>query len=446
MPADFKRAIDQIFIVMLENRSFDHMLGYASLAPWSATRPSVEGLQATPGWIDGFTSVFDGHRFPPHLFAERRIDDPPHTRATIATQLATASGAAGPMTGFVASYATRPRPPRDLAHVMGYYTASDVPIFDFFLQQFTTCDHWFSSLPAGTQPNRLMAMAGFSTIDDNTALYLPDQELVYDWLTERGISWRVYHDGLVPFMGLMQKWMDQIHDDDRKPLEENPQFRWFDYFEQDVRRADVQLPSVVFIEPDYTDIPLFHSAPPNDDHPPSSIDHGQRFLRRVYQAITANPQIWMRSVIIVAYDEHGGFFDHVSPPAIPTEAPADHYRPFSTLGIRVPAFVISPFVEPATVATAPFDHTSILTFLADRFAGDGYSAIVEERRRRGLARLSDTLTRDTARPIVPVPPQIVVPSTLNANEAAFRAAVTELRQRNPAWVEQYMRTDSSQAP
>ena len=351
------------------------------------------------------------------------------------------------MTGFVTSYASRSRPPRDLSHVMGYYAAPDVPMFDFFLQQFTTCDHWFSSLPAGTQPNRLMAMAGFSLIDDNASLYLPEQELVYDWLTAHGVSWRVYHDGITPFMGLMQKWMDPIHEDDHKPLEEDPHFRWFDRFEQDVRQSDRKLPDVIFIEPDYTDIPLFHSAPPNDDHPPSSIDHGQRFLRRAYQAITANPEIWRRSVMIVTYDEHGGFFDHVVPPAITTNPPAHaEYRPFSTLGVRVPAFVISPFVEPGRVVTQQFDHTAILAFLGERFGeGQGYSPIVEDRGRQGIGRLSEVLTLEAPRPVVPVPQQISVPDRLSANEQAFLAAVTELRQRKPAWVEQYMSTDSPQA-
>lgn len=94
------RSIEHVFVVLLENRSFDHMLGYASLPAWSPTRPSVEGLKSDQAWIDQFTNILDGKPFPVHAFNERRIDDPPHTRPTIAMQLATAPGARGPMTGF----------------------------------------------------------------------------------------------------------------------------------------------------------------------------------------------------------------------------------------------------------------------------------------------------------------------------------------------------------
>jgi phosphoesterase family protein len=111
--------------------------------------------------------------------------------------------------------------------------------------------------------------------------------------------------------------MQIIGDDDHKPLNEDPRFRWLDYLEADLKQAD-PFPNVIFLEPDYTDIPFGHSAPPNDDHPPSSIDFGQRFLARVYRAFSADPAIWPKCAILVTYDEHGGFFDHVEPPAITT--------------------------------------------------------------------------------------------------------------------------------
>jgi phospholipase C len=244
-------AIEHIIILMMENRSFDHMLGYLNLPPWNAMRPAVDGVSLDPAWVTRYTNMFGGRPFAPHDFSERRIDDPPHTRPTTATQLGTSAGAAGPMTGFVASYAQRKERPRSLSHVMGYYTAPDVPIFDFFARHFMVCDQWFSALPAGTQPNRLMALAGFSKVGDNAPLYLPDQDLVYDWLNERRIRWRVYHDGIVPFIGLMRKWMQTIGDDDHKQLGEDPRFRWSDSLENDLRQPDL-LPPVIFIEPDYS--------------------------------------------------------------------------------------------------------------------------------------------------------------------------------------------------
>lgn len=281
--------IEHIVVVMMENRSFDHMLGYLNLPPWNANRPAVDGVSLDPAWIQRFTNFYEIRSFAPHDFTDRQIDDPPHDRPTIAAQLGTSLGAQGPMTGFVASYAQRKPRPRRLSHVMGYYTAPDVPVFDFFARNFTVCDRWFSALPAGTQPNRLMALAGFTTVGDNAPLYLPDQELVYDWLTERGIRWRVYHDGIVPFIGLMRKWMQTIGEDNHKQLGEDPRFRWLDFLEKDLKQQPDLLPPVIFIEPDYTDIPFGHSAPPNDDHPPSPVDFGQQFLARVYRAFSANP-------------------------------------------------------------------------------------------------------------------------------------------------------------
>src|SRR5262249_44823488 len=153
-------------------------------------------------------------------------------------------------------------------------------------------------------------------------------------------------------------------DDHQTELSPEIRFRWFDYFEDDLLNAGVPVPSVIFIEPDYTDIPFLHTAPPNDDHPPASVDAGQRFLRKIYRAVTRNPEVWKRTVMIVAYDEHGGFFDHVQPPAITTPPPAGAvWNEFLSLGVRVPAFLVSPYVEAGSVVSQVFDHTSILKLI-----------------------------------------------------------------------------------
>ena len=434
-------AIEHIVVVMMENRSFDHMLGYLNLPPWNTGRPATEGVSLDPAWVQRYTNMLDGRPFAPHAFTDRLIDDPPHTRPTIAIQLGTSAGAAGPMTGFVASYAQRKQRPRSLSHVMGYYTAPEVPIFDFLARNFTVCDRWFSALPAGTQPNRLMSLAGFTKVGDNASLYLPDQDLVYDWLTSQSLRWRVYHDGIVPFIGLMRKWMQTIGEDDHKQLSEDPHFRWLDWLENDLKQPD-PLPSVIFIEPDFTDIPFGHSAPPNDDHPPSSIDFGQRFLARVYRAFTANPAIWSKCLMLITYDEHGGFFDHVEPQRIGTP-PAGPYDPFATLGVRVPGFVVSPLVDAGTVSHRLFDHTSILQLLAERF-GDGHYSADVDRRHQGapaLDRLSALVTREAPRPDVPHPPEVTAAHEMSENEKAFHEAVTSIRARQPERLVRYLRTD-----
>jgi phospholipase C len=143
----------------------------------------------------------------------------------------------------------------------------------------------------------------------------------------------------------------------------------------------------VFIEPKYTDDTI-SSAAPNDDHPPTGISNGQDFLRDIYNTLISNTELWSKTMMIVTYDEHGGFFDHVPPLNIPANA-GDQFFPYT--GARVPAFVVSPHVEPGTVFQGPLDHTSILQLLADRFRPDQtYSKAVTDRQKH-LVRLSTIL-------------------------------------------------------
>src|SRR5579872_2565456 len=119
------------------------------------------------------------------------------------------------MGGFVENYATLSDPiPTDPGAVMGYFGPSLVPTYDFFAKHYCVCDHWFSSLPLGTQANRLMAMSGTSSLVDNAGALLSDQPLVYDWLTANNITWRAYQSGdSFPFFTLMPRWAPQIAGD-----------------------------------------------------------------------------------------------------------------------------------------------------------------------------------------------------------------------------------------
>jgi phospholipase C len=366
---------------MQENRSFDHMLGYLSLPPWN--RPDVDGLKNDAAWLAKFANPHNGESFSPFRLPNpgaKLPDDPNHDRYHIATQLGAPAADGYPMTGFVDSCPTL-EPTTGQPMVMGYFNADDLPTTHFFAQNFAVCDRWFSSIPASTQPNRLMSMAGATTIDNNKDL-IPSQKLVYDWLEDRNVRWRVYHDG-VPFFALMEEWIPWIlmdHD-----------FRDFSRLFADIQNeSDDTFPQVIFVEPRFTDAP--HIETPTDDHAPSAISPGQAFLAKVYSALTSNEDRWKGTVLVVTYDEHGGFFDHVSPPSgIPTTPPAGFdYEPFSTLGARVPGLVISPLVAPGSVYSGLLDHTSILKFIADQFSGGkGYSPEVDSRK---VNSLTDVLT------------------------------------------------------
>lgn len=443
MPIDLGR-LETIIIVLMENRSFDHVVGYLGRP---GGRADVDGLkddewlraQANPGAA--------GPVVAPYPLTRMEIPDPPHERDPIALQIGIAPESPGPMKGFVQSYARRDPPPDDESLVMGYYLAPQVPMADFFAREFSICDHWFSSLPTGTQPNRLMAMSGITTRDTNASFLLTDQELVYDWLDRNRIGWRVYHQGPMPFFALMRRWQAEIAKDLAIDLLGiHTRFRRYEYFDRDFYR-DPTLPPVIFLEPEYTDGP---HLTPNDDHPPTLITNGQTFLYSIYRTVMKRPDRWLKALLVITYDEHGGFFDHVPPLPLRTDSPPGHsYSPFQTTGVRVPAFLVSPFVERGRAFSEPLDHTSLLGLLADRFTpGQAYSDPVA-RRSPPLSRLAAALTRLEPRTDLPAAPP-VAGVTLPAvgrtptsgsptgvsrgaadNTEAFRAAARAMVQEHP---------------
>jgi phospholipase C len=434
-------AIKAIVIVMLENRSFDHMLGYRSLPDFG--KSSVDGLKDDPKWNAQVANPLGSERYPPWHWKDpfaKMPGDPPHERDNIALQLGAKTADGFALDGFVKNYAdvkgvsiSPDNPPA----VMGYFTPAEVPMSHFLAENFLICDRWFSALPAGTQPNRLMAMSGFSKIEHNTSLLLPTQTLLYDWLTERKIRWRVYHQGM-PFFTMMPKWtLEALHDDDH--------FRRFTRIDDDLMEglAD-DLPQVFFFEPSYTDAP--HQGISSDDHAPSAAKGGQEFLFNVYKAFaTLNPEVWSKMVMIVTYDEHGGFFDHVSPPAVATAPPPEavYSTPFDSLGVRVPAFIISPFVKPGKFYSGDLDHTSILKFVAQVFGDGSYNSAVDQRH---VGSVLNVLSSETTIAKPPAPPPIdtylqreipsagYTPGNAPHNEIAesFKRALDKMKQDSQA--------------
>ena len=395
--ADLIRDIDTVVIVLMENRSFDHILGYLGLPPFNFALEGVPKSKDDPR----YANPYQGKTYA--SFPMERLDmphDPPHERLWIAMQIGNSVNGQREMNGFVRSYykdGHLPGPgPNVQPEVMGYFTPAQIPLTDFFARNFAVCDHWFSSIPASTQPNRLMAMSGYSLIDGNVDV-LKDQYLVYDWLNDNRVSWRVYHEG-IPFFALMPRMIPRL-------LESR--FRGFGQLANDVRdESDATFPEVIFVEPTYTDAP--HLDRPSDDHPRSSVAGGQDFLRKVYMALIGNPSRWARTVMILTYDEHGGFFDHYSPPPIVTRPPrGSHYTAFDSAGVRVPGLVISPSVPPGTIYTRPLDHTSILRFIAQKFGkGETYSADVEERSQVFTGQLAAILSCSTPREELLLPPDV----------------------------------------
>jgi phospholipase C len=415
--------IQTIVILMMENRSFDHMLGYLRLPAYGGNT-NVDGVRDDEDWLNAVANTWDGVAYQPGPLLEPRVPDPPHERPDIATQLGQVGANGFALDGFIVSA-------KGDSDVMRYQTPDKVPILDFFARNFRICDHWFSPIPASTQPNRLMAMAGYTLIDGNVDV-LPNHVLAYDWLNAHSMRWRVYHQGFFPFFSIMPRWLPEIATSDR--------FREFGRFATDIElESDDTFPQVIFVEPVYTDAP-HAEAQGTDDHSPSSVTGGQQLMLDVYSALLRSRH-WNNSTLVVTYDEHGGFFDHVQSPAIETAPPAGQYAGFPTTGIRVPAVIVSPFASAGTVCNANFDHTSILRFLGQKFGmGGGYSPEVDGRALVGsVADILDLTAPRVDRPQPPNPNVIVAPAATlpaplppsNQNVEAFKQVAQQMKANYP---------------
>jgi len=411
--------IDTIVVLMMENRSFDHMLGYLSLARYGG-RADVNGLRDDPAWLAKVANPLKNVMIQPAAMARAQIADPPHERRNIELQLGGPSAGVFPLNGFADSAAE--------PDVMYYQTPGQVPIYDFLARNYRICDRWFSCLPAGTQPNRLMAMSGYTLIDRNQRV-LPDQRLVYQWLSDLKVRWRVYHQGIFPFFTMMLRWVPEIATSDN--------FRRFERFAVDWKlESDATAPQVIFIEPSYNDSPD-NQGHGTDDHSISSVYGGQQLVHDVYTTML-NSKRWRNSALIITYDEHGGFWDHEQPIALETRVFDDRWPVFQTSGIRVPGIIVSPFVSGGTVFSQNLDHTSILKLLGRKFGGGGYSREVDSRGVENLADAFDLAAARTDKPGAPDPaPNPALPGLAsilpasNSSIAAFEHAFEMLRTGYP---------------
>jgi phospholipase C len=334
--------VDHIVVVMMENRSFDHLLGYLRK---DAGRADVDGLTGNE------VNVFQGQTFKPTKLTDTQFKQSPcHDFLCVADQMLDKMG------GFVANYAAR-FPNFPPGAVMGYYGKESLPAYDYLAREFAICDRWFTAHPGPTWPNRFVTITGQLNKDafgqferDNPDLktFTPaETPTLFDHLTKRGVSWKYFEHGY----SFIRLFTNFTFDETNVVPANDPESGFFA-----LARAG-RLPQVTFLDPDFIDFP-----PGNDDHPPADLADGQRFIANVYNALRANPRSWEKTLLIVTYDEHGGFYDHVTPPnnAAPIAG-------ITQLGPRVPTFVASPWVKPGGVASEVFDHTSIAATILRRF-------------------------------------------------------------------------------
>lgn len=353
--------IDHIVVLMLENRSFDHMLGDLSL---SKGRKEVNGLaegMSNPDAVGNAVKI-------KAVTDEKFITDAGHDFADVMKQLAMKDGKAT-MQGFVQNYAgkfdTPARQKKFGAEIMRYQTEKTVPIHYWLADEYALSDTWYCPVPSETWPNRIFAAAATTTGRLNNGLPLYNLPTIFSRLRDRGLEWAIYNDQIpnaINIRHLAGEFLRSRHG-------EKSRFRSIRQFEHDC--AAGKLPPYSFIEPVY----FFGGA--NDDHPPHDIAKGQLFIAQIYLAIRRNEALWKKSMLVITTDEHGGFYDH-EPPLQGDFIPApDHFEDkkhgfrFDQLGPRVPLLLVTPWVSRRRVfrcgAREFFDHTSVIRTAAIRW-------------------------------------------------------------------------------
>ena len=339
--------IQHVVVLMLENHSFDQMLGCIK-----EIFPDLDGVDVAHEDIHTARDYPDRTHEIAQLHVHVRVSDPDpmHEHVNVLRQL---DNEYGYVVDYLQAYPHVSFEKK--TEVMGIYPRGFLPVLHTLAENFGICDHWYSSLPGPTWPNRFFVHSGTANghvtmptgiFDKNWHIY--DQTTVFDRLSERHISWKIYHHGLPQSLVMLHQLEHVFNYHDMKQ------------FFQDAAGPAKDFPRYCFIEPAY------RGDEQNDQHPPSDIMHGELLLARVYNALRANEELWHSTLLLFLYDEHGGFYDHVIPPkATPPDDKTDEYA-FDQYGVRVPALLISPWIEKGVIATE-FDHTSLLAYLTEKW-------------------------------------------------------------------------------
>ena len=383
--------IEHIVVLMLENRSFDNLLGWlydpANDAPFNVVLPDFEGLygknlsnRTLDGRIVQAGKTEDG-RSPQPNPGEPFEDVYSQMYDTPKVNFKDAPGDLSKrpnMQGFIRNYAAQKDAPADATKIMDSLTPKTLPVLSSLAHHYALCDRWFASIPTQTFCNRSFVHAGTSSGYVNNGgcgrCFVNDSLTIFDLLESAGKTWNIFCGAwlLESFTLLTQKslWKYALT-------------RHFAHFKDFLDAAQTKggLPGYSFIEPIYFDSTVW--GPENDMHPecnlyqyygPSNLHRGEALIATIYDAIRNSPD-WESTLLIILFDEHGGCYDHVPPPSsaecdiaiapddkiIPAGQPGGIGFKFDRLGPRVPAIVVSAYTPPQTRLHHIFEHTSVLS-------------------------------------------------------------------------------------
>ncbi|KAJ6424601.1 hypothetical protein OIU84_025392 [Salix udensis] len=416
--------IKTVVVLVMENRSFDHMLGWMK-----KINPEINGVDGTQ-WNPLNLTDPDSPKFFFNNQAQYVDPDPGHSFQAIREQIfGSEDTSRNPprMNGF-AQQAFSMDPSTNMSRdVMNGFEPDMLAVYKTLVSEFAVFDRWFASVPSSTQPNRLFVHSGTSAgATSNIPAMLAKgypQRTIFENLDDAGVSWGIYYQNIPAtlfYRNLRKvKYITRFHPYDPS-------------FKKDAKKG--KLPGYVVIEQRYTDL---KTAPANDDHPSHDVYQGQMFVKEVYETLRASPQ-WNETLLVITYDEHGGFYDHVATPVSGVPSPDGIVGPepflfkFDRLGVRVPSIMVSPWIEKGTVVHGPngspfptseYEHSSIpatvkklfnmTTFLTkrDEWAGT-FEGIVQTRKE----------------PRTDCPEQLPIPTRIRKSEPNEDAKLTEFQQ------------------
>jgi len=402
MPTGSLDRIEHIVVLMLENRSFDNLLGWlydpANQPPFNRTPPAnfegVYGKKLSNSTMNGKSipvgkGIDPTTPFPDPGEAFEDVYEQVHGKKlpAIADGAKSVPPAVCDMQGFVPNYETKNPPNSPNAEtIMNGFTPAVVPVLSSLAYHYGVCDRWFASVPSQTLCNRSFMQAGTSSGYVNNGgsdgiLFINDTPTIFNLLFDARRSWKVYCGGWT-ITSLVLLTQRQVWDFALEP----GRFEHVSDFLADAKKPG-GLPAYSFIEPNYIDS-IVH-GPENDMHPEShafqlfghsNVEQGERLVYEIYDAIRNSPD-WEKILLLILFDEHGGTYDHVCPPTsekcqfaispdnavIPAGAPGGTGFAFDRLGVRVPAIVVSAYTPQGTVLNTTFDHTSALSTVVNRF-------------------------------------------------------------------------------
>jgi phospholipase C len=370
-------AINHVVVLMLENRSFDHMLGYlytaqGNVSPSGQPFEGLTGAEQNPDGNGGTVNVYQITPSTPNAYFMPGADPGEGYKATnsqlYGSTAAPATGTPAPMTGFVTDYAYTlgwqskdpswsVLPGTTASEIMGCYTPAALPVLSALATGYAVCDYWFASVPTETMPNRAFTCAGTSMgqVDDNTKTFSAPS--IFAALGAAGQTWAIYGYNQRPLTA------DTFTD---VATASGGAIGLFTDFQ--AAAAAGTLPDYTFLEPSWP-------STGNSQHPNYDVALGEQLIHDVYEALRSGPG-WAQTLLVLTYDEHGGCFDHVPPPwgATPPDSAVEaaYDFTFNRFGVRVPTLLISPLIAPGTVyrvpaGSTPLDHTSVLATVEQRW-------------------------------------------------------------------------------